>query len=369
MRVVIIGAGKTGRGFITPILVAGHHEITFIDKDQQLVKYLKAEGEYQVQYYDGSKAVCIESYEVYHDADKGAIDALAEADLVFTSVFASYLKDVVPLFKQALTKRVKAAKLNIICCENGVNVTQVLLDSHIDANIAQGIVFCTTMNIEHSLNLISESYPNIPIDNHKHQFHFDSPNLLLIEDFDSLIERKIYTYNYLSAIIAYIGSYLGYTIYGEAANDPMIIKLTDVVVMKYVDVMVSEYAVSYEEQLAFTQMALRKFRNIKIGDTIERNAIQVKRKLSKKERMITPFLLMRRYHKNVDSFLILMACAIKYAVDHREDSNETLMAMIASEIQDEVFISKLQTCYTYIVKHVDLSLIIKEMNLCVFKDA
>ena len=46
---VIIGAGQTGRGFIAPILQDDEYTITFIDKDEELIKSLNQKKEYHVQ--------------------------------------------------------------------------------------------------------------------------------------------------------------------------------------------------------------------------------------------------------------------------------------------------------------------------------
>ena len=48
---VIIGAGQTGRGFIAPILQDDEYTITFIDKDEELIKSLNQKKEYSIHYF------------------------------------------------------------------------------------------------------------------------------------------------------------------------------------------------------------------------------------------------------------------------------------------------------------------------------
>jgi mannitol-1-phosphate 5-dehydrogenase len=363
MKSVIIGAGKTGRGFIAPILLKNNHEIVFIDNNEQLVKQLKSNGSYRIKYYDSDRIDVISDYRIYTNTDTEVIQEIATADYIFTSVFSVHLKDLIPLFQQAIDYHSKSKKLNIICCENGVDVTKPLLDNHLYANVGQGIIFCTTTNITKSLDLISEIYPTIPVDNSKNQFKFHITDIVLTENFKSLIERKIYTYNYISAMIAYIGNYLGYSSYGDAANDSLIIKMIEDVIPDLTYVIAEEYSVSYDEQYMFTQRALTKFKNKNIVDTITRNANQARRKLKANERIIKPFLLMKKYKGNTDHFLVLMACTIKYAVDNEKDRVEDMIDMIDKEIQDSNFIDRLKDCYTYIEKNVNLQDIIKTMNL------
>ena len=54
-HVVILGAGKSGRGFIARLLYK-EAVITFIDSDQDLVKRLNEEKGFSVRYFDGSPA-------------------------------------------------------------------------------------------------------------------------------------------------------------------------------------------------------------------------------------------------------------------------------------------------------------------------
>ena len=44
-KIIVIGAGKTGRGFIGRLLQEADKEVVFVDKNEKLVKELKQQKE------------------------------------------------------------------------------------------------------------------------------------------------------------------------------------------------------------------------------------------------------------------------------------------------------------------------------------
>ena len=50
-KIVVIGAGKTGRGFIARLLQEASEEVIFIDKNAELVEALNKEKEFKVSFF------------------------------------------------------------------------------------------------------------------------------------------------------------------------------------------------------------------------------------------------------------------------------------------------------------------------------
>ena len=313
---VIIGAGQTGRGFIAPIMQANAYHITFIDKNEQLIDKLKNEGSYTIQYFgDAKPPVEVSGYDAYTTAEDEIVNILANADLVTTSVFAGNIKELVPSLNKAAQQAVKKP-LRIVCGENGVHVKQPLLDAKIPASIAEGVIFCTTLQPDaEGLQLISEDVAELPIDGSVEGMDIHIQGMPLEADFPSLIQRKIYTYNFMSAIVSYLGAYLGYEVYGEAAHDPQIKRLTELAVPVISDCIAREYHVKAEDQLAFTMRAVNKFRNKEIYDTVYRNARQAERKLKQEERLYEPLRLAVKYQQKTGCIILTAAAAMHYAVE------------------------------------------------------
>lgn len=311
-KAVIIGAGQTGRGFIAPIVQENGYMITFLDKDRMLVEQLRKEKEYTVSYFGGKREPKrISGYTALATDEKEAVNALTEADVVFVSVFASHVGELAGLLQKAASKRTE--KLTVFCCENGVNVKKPLTDAGVDAVISEGVIFCTTLKPEaEKLDLISQDYPDLPVDGKVPGLKVHLEHMPWEEDFPGLIQRKIYTYNFMSAVVAYLGDYKGYEVYGEAANDPEIAGMMEELLPVVSRIIGKEYGVPYEVQLEFTKNAIAKFRNRDIYDTIYRNARQAERKLGLKERMLTPLRLAAKDGDDTREIALVTAAALYY---------------------------------------------------------
>lgn len=325
---VLIGAGQTGRGFIAPILQANAYHITFIDKNKELIDQLNAEKSYTVHYFgDTKKPIHITGYDAYTTAEEEAVEKLAHSDLITTSVFAGNIKELVGLLRAA-AEQCDEKQLRIICCENGVHVKQPLVDANISNSISEGVIFCTTLQPEEkSLALISEDVAELPVDGSVKGMPPDLQGMPLEADFPSLIQRKIYTYNFMSAIVAYLGDYLQYEVYGEAANDTQIMELMDRAVPVVSTIIAKEYAVEQDVQLAFTMRAVHKFRNRDIYDTVYRNARQAQRKLKKEERLYEPLRLAEKFGQKCGYIVLTAAAAMRYAVVKEGNDLDTLMKL------------------------------------------
>ena len=90
-KAIVIGAGKTGRGFIGRLLKEANCDIIFIDKNKKLVDKLNTEGSFLVEFFGNSRsAVRVDNYKAYtwENAD------LEDANLIFVSVCGQNLTDV-----------------------------------------------------------------------------------------------------------------------------------------------------------------------------------------------------------------------------------------------------------------------------------
>lgn len=323
-KAVIIGAGQTGRGFVAPILCENKYSITFLDENASLIEQLKKEKKYMIHYFGNMKpSEEIKDFEALQINDEEAIQKLIDSDIVVTSVFSGHLVELIPYLKKAGNKR--QDPLTIVCCENGVNVKKPLIDAHLHAVITEGIIFCTTLKPhKDSLDLISEAIDMIPVDGNVSGLELEIDRMPLESNFVQLIQRKIYTYNFMSAVIAYLGWYKQYEIYAEAAADEEISAVIECVKPIVSSVIAREYAISFEEQLAFTQRAINKFKNKEIFDTIYRNARQAKRKLGENERLLSPLKFAQKYDVDTIYFDLIIAAAILYAVKEEAEDIEIL---------------------------------------------
>lgn len=314
-KTVIIGAGQTGRGYLARLLKLSGQPYTFLDKDKKLIEELRKTKKYQIYFGDSEREPLeMEVSDAYAMDEEGAAEALKEADLIFTAVAEQNLQDLIPDLRRALAERTKKNPPALITCENGVSPKEKLADSFRPEEfiLSEAVIFCTTLKAETGLNILSEDLDWLPYDVKALGFVLPFRGMEAEERFPQLLERKIYTYNCLSACIAYPGAYLGYEDYAEAANDFRIMKLLNRAEAS-LDVCLSKrYGISREEQEAFTQRAIRKFQNRSISDTIERNVRDVQRKLGPRERIFAPMEIMRDSGCDTWALEITAAAALFY---------------------------------------------------------
>ena len=249
-KIVIIGAGRTGRGFIGRLLAEGGAEFTFVDKDAALVDALNAQGCYDVHFFgDVRLPFSVAGYQActWQDAD------LTDAELIFTAVGGSNLADVGHSLAEKL---VPGKAYYIIAAENAKGPSKTLKDAILeggdssaspaggtsaetgqklnaaDIRVSEATVFCTTIESgaitgaaaggenasdgavsgeasaeggapARDLSIHSENYPYL-------QFNADLlgdyvPEVAAIrpvKGFGDFLTRKLFTYNAASGIIS-----------------------------------------------------------------------------------------------------------------------------------------------------------------------
>lgn len=295
-NITIIGAGKTGRGFIGRLLCG--NKIDFIDKDKTLVDKLNSQKSFNVSFFGDvakEKTVTFNSAKTWDKVDK------ITADIIVVSVGGSNLKDVGYELKTRIGKGQK-----IIVAENASRPAKTLYDAiGIDGvEIAESTVFCTTIE-KQGLDISSENYPYLQYDADS----FKTPlaeiiGLKPINSFGDFLTRKLYTYNSASCIIAYLGFLKGYKVYSDAANDGQILALLDKNYEQINKAMCLEFGYDEKDQKEFALLSRNKFTDKTIVDTIARNAREPQRKITEKERVVGPLKLLIKY--GLDSSVLEM---------------------------------------------------------------
>lgn len=319
-KVVIIGAGGSGRGFLPRLLQKDQTEICFIDKNEELIKKLQEQKEYYIRV--GNDKIWIQNYEAYIVESIDAEKKAADADWIFVSVGEEKLTELVPFLKKAEAR--KGSTLRIVVCENGLAPKNVLRKALREAGVenclvTQGVIFCTSIPEEKdSLHILSEDYPELPYDADEDLFVLPFTNFPATKNFSQLLQRKIYTYNCLSACIAYLGAYLGYDIYAEAANDPEIQVKCKKLMASLNRTLCKTMKLKPEDQEVFSRRAINKFSNPDIKDTIYKNARAAIRKLAPAERIMGPMQLMEQEGEDVSVLCLTAAAAILYLEKNEE---------------------------------------------------
>lgn len=330
-KVTIIGAGKTGRGYIARLLKQNDVDVFFVDKAKELVNKINKEKSYEVKFFHDTKPkISISPLAAYHTEDEEMPENICGSDIIFVSVGGHNLLNVSETLYKILKQKKHDAKnniCNIITGENAINPAKKLKDEILEycseqekeyienyIGFSQATIFCSTIeNTNSSLDILSEDYSTLQYDCETIKepllkFPFMSP----IKNFDNFITRKIFTYNSASAIIAYLGYLKNYTIYSDAANDKDIEEILNTFYQKIGIAICKEYGYNEDDQEIFALQSLKKFQDTVIVDSIERNCKTVIRKLQPDDRLIGPAKLMVKYEQSCDSVAIAVAAALLY---------------------------------------------------------
>ena len=319
MKTVIIGAGQTGRGFVGRLL-APVSDLVFVDKDAILLDAIK--NGYSVSFFGGKREpVRVSGFKTLTVTNPEVKAEIESSDLLVVSVKAENLPSLISLLQPAKLPPV-------IVAENGIEPSRILRDKLPDGTeIADALIFCTTVN--DGKDIISQDLDYIPYD----ASSFRLPDLVPFtpeSDLRLLAQRKIYTYNTLSAVICYFGAEKGYERFEDAGNDEEIHKVL-IEMKNLLDRVISkQYGIPYAEQSSFSQMAVDKFTNPEIHDSVERNARSVIRKLGHNERIVTPLFLAHEQGEDVSLLEDLLVSAVKYGVERENVKIENPAEFIVS---------------------------------------
>ena len=301
MKIAIVGAGRTGRGFIAR-LFAKQAEILFFDSDRELIDRLRKADGYAVRYFDGRATDHISGYRAFWTGEDNG--ALSECECVFVSVGAENTASA----GQWLETYVLPGAA-VIACENAA-LPSALFSGTLRERAGSGAIFCTTV-ADGALNIAGESVPTLYTDA-KIGAAASLNGIEIATDFAVLMQRKLYTYNAASAIIAYLGAEKGYEAYADAANDPEIEAELDMFYVAINAAICAEYGIDMDSQQRFAELSKRKFQNRQIADSISRNAASPERKLSPTERVIMPARLIVKHGGEATPLIKTAAAALRY---------------------------------------------------------
>ena len=307
-KIAVVGAGKTGRGFIGRLLAEDHIEFQLIDKNEDLVRRLNAQGSFQVHFFGNQReAQVVNGFKAvtWEEAD------LSDVELIFVSVGGTNLTDVGEHLKKWCQD---GKKRYIITGENATKPAQTLLDVIGCDNVAgaEATVFCTTIEAG-GLDISSENYPYLQCDAKPLNGYVPSVSgVKPVDNFGNFLTRKLFTYNAASCVIAYLGFIKGFTDYGEAANDPEILELLDRNYAATNEVLCQEFGYTKEDQAEFALLSKKKFCDRTIIDTVARNAREPQRKLKAGERIMGPLVLLDKYGADTSVLIKTVAAMLLY---------------------------------------------------------
>ena len=247
-RIVIIGAGATGRGQLGQVAYSAGWAVTYLERERALVDVLMRAGRFRVG-LAGEKVADVEvsNFQVFHASDKAGSQAIADADILATAGLPTNLQSTVPNIAEGLKLRraLSVAKpLNVIACENmersSSTLKRYLKEGAPDLDwawIANRVGFPDAMVAravpvpkDDPLYLLAEATQEWSVD--LKGLVEPMPRLegmTLSENQAAALQRKLYIKNTGHFSIGILGFRKGYALMDQAARDPEVFELVDLV--------------------------------------------------------------------------------------------------------------------------------------------
>ncbi|MBA2761492.1 MAG: hypothetical protein H0U39_05945 [Segetibacter sp.] len=130
-EVLIIGAGKIGRGFIAQLFYNSGYKLWFLDALKEVVELLNKEKKYRIDIASEGKDLTeyieVEGAFTLDDKEKVA-EVLSDIEIIVSSVGAANIEKVTRFIKDILIATNRKKLLNWIICENASNPAKKIRD-------------------------------------------------------------------------------------------------------------------------------------------------------------------------------------------------------------------------------------------------
>ena len=348
MKAVHFGAGNIGRGFIGQLLHQNGFEICFVDTNAELISQLNQDGGYRIDIMDEQETTVfvdrISALNSLTETEK-VIAAIKEADILTTSVGANNLVKIAPTIAKGLSERFKQKRsINILANENAINASNILkeavyktLSQQEEAVYDHYAYFVNTAIDRQSLGKVVEGKAVAVVEpyyewviNRKQldpATPFEMKHVVLIDDMQPYIERKLYIVNAAHAAIAYLGDLHGYQTIQEAIRDAEIVKVVNQFLAENSAYFVQKYRFDSAELQRFIEKTLKRQGNQKLSDEIIRVGGSPIRKLGPNDRLVAPVVKLEALGLPYETGVKVIAAGYHY--HHSNDSEaEKIHALI-----------------------------------------
>ncbi len=315
-KVVVFGAGATGRGHVGLLAWQAGFEIVFVDKKPELLEVLSRTGQYLVKLHgQRCQEITVSGYRVYHHLDRVRVaDEIRDAALILTAVFDQNLPDVAQTISQGVSACRRADRvrpLNCIACENMMDSSSTL-GRHVRALLsAEDAAWCDQY-VGFPDSMISRVVPRPEPDPlvivaedynewtaRAEAFRGSKPAALaaleLVDNQTARLERKLFLHNGGHAVCGYVGFHRSHRFIHEAVADPVVAQHVLGAMDELGDVVRRRWGFSAESVEAYKQDFCRRGAIAEMRDEILRVVRDPIRKLSPRERLVAPAKLAVEY--------------------------------------------------------------------------
>lgn len=350
MKSLHFGAGNIGRGFIGDLLHKSGYDITFVEVTDKIVRQLNKDKYYELYLLDqDNKKEVITGIRAVSSLteEQKVIEAICEADLITTSVWADNLPKIAPVLAKGLRVRYNRGLLpvNVIACENALfasNILKNLLKEHVSEEVLEDIAqFANTSVDRLALGRFFEGKSVVDIDS-AFELVIESKPLFrkepikgatYVDDLQPYLERKLYIVNCGHASLAYLGFVKGYPTVQDAIKDEEV-KQTAINAMKEsAKLLEKKYGFSEKELDQKIDESIERFSATFVMDDVLRVGRSPLRKLDPTDRLVAPATQLAEYGLENDYLAKVIAALLKFVNPQDEQAAELQTAISENGIE------------------------------------
>jgi mannitol-1-phosphate 5-dehydrogenase len=306
-RLVLFGAGMTGRGQVAQLAFEAGWRLVLVDRDVELVNQLNRAGQYTVRLVsENPRDVVIFGYRALHVSQAEELAAeLTHADLVVTSVLPSNLSDLAPTLAVGLRAAYRAGRrqpLNVIAAENMNDSSQALwreVRKHLqpfeveafahEFGFPNSMIARVVPVAQDPLLILAEDYNEWTADRLARVGRPpELAGLEWVENQTARLQRKLYIHNTGHAACAYLGALKGYEFVHQAAQDPQVREWTRQAVYESGAAVAAEHGFTSRNVQEYADDLLARLPSDSLPDSIARVIRDPLRKLGPDERLLGP---------------------------------------------------------------------------------
>lgn len=282
-RILIIGAGAVGRGFVAPLISNDATSIDFMDNNDLVVNSLSTRDRYITAFCTGDtyQLITVHYNQILRPEN---ITNVSEYDAVFISVGVSNYLDYASLLQHAR---------EVVVLENTRASDSNLRNNSSNNRIYFGIPDVITSNTAPSkllhidpLCLVSERGELVLPNTVSHCGDDNNVCLLDSTEFEYRWACKFFIHNTCHAIVAFLGAIKNYTYIADAMRDARISIAVENAMAVLRDAISVQGLVPRNTATEYMDRELHRFRNPLLHDPISRVARDPLRKLAPDDRLV-----------------------------------------------------------------------------------
>jgi mannitol-1-phosphate 5-dehydrogenase len=331
MKAVVMGAGRIGCGLAGELLRASGYQVTFVTRDPRTVENLNRNGCYHVLLTSSkqSRKVTVDQVKAVAIADEAAVvEALAQAEVIVTSVCSQNLGAIAPLIARGLA--LKNSPANVLAFENMPSagaclrraVASYMPDgSDVDLHGFSGVVISRVVTrrvgdpaAAGPLTFIGDTVEDFIVERSALRGSIPAiRGMKLVDNYQAWVLRKLYTFSAGHATAAYLGWLKGYHYIHTAIRDREIRQAVLTAMQEGQRGLAAKFGDEFGGSAAELKAIVKRFENAAINDPIVRVARDPERKLGSDERLVGAALLAQEAGVMPEQLAMVTAAALCFS--------------------------------------------------------